>query len=145
MKGFAISTTAVVILIIAIVLLGTMVYFIMFQTTSSMSQADADRIFYGQCGEYRTYDCAWSVTRMQGFDDFLKACRFLFGPEREDFSCLYAMCQSCKELDLVDVKCEGMCRICDGHDYASIQYKDCCANYKSTCGFGCDICSTPQN
>jgi hypothetical protein len=144
MKGLSLAITAVVILIIAVLVLGTVIYFLFFQASSSMTQAEANRIFYSKCGEYKTSNCEWAVTYDKEFPKFVEACRLLFGPQRDSFSCLYSFCQDCKEINLADIKCTGMCRICQGHDYASIKLNECCKNYQSVCGIGCDVCFQQQ-
>jgi len=144
MKGFSLSNTAIVILILALLVLGAVMYFIFSQAAGGMTQAEANRIFYGKCQEYKSRNCDWSVTYDKDFDKFVDACRFLFGAQRDAFSCLYSMCQDCKELELSDIKCAGMCKICEGHDYASIKFRDCCSRFKSECASGCSICTQLQ-
>lgn len=140
MKGFTLSTTAIVILILAAVVLAAILYFIFFQAASEMTQAEANSIFYGKCSDYRARKCDWAVTYEEDFGRFVQACRHLFGTFRDSYSCLYSMCPDCKELNLGDVKCSGLCRLCEGNHYASIKTKDCCLRYKNECSTGCELC-----
>ncbi|MEM7819383.1 MAG: hypothetical protein QXD48_00975 [Candidatus Aenigmatarchaeota archaeon] len=140
MKGISLSLSMIVILIVAALVLSALIYFFMFQTTQQMTKSEANRIFYTECQKYKERKCDWSVTYDTEFDKFLDACKFLFGQDHDKFSCLYSLCQECKKLELDEIKCAGMCEICNGHKNVGVELENCCNVYKDECKSGCDIC-----
>ena len=121
------------IVIIAVVAMVLVVLSTLFLQSSgqSLSKAEAERIFNTQCINYGQRGCQWSVTYEPSFADYLKACRVLHGDQREAYSCLYSLCDRCFET--TDLKCSGLCNICNGHDYASVARGECCSAYASQC------------
>lgn len=129
----------VVIAILVIVLLMLSTFFLG-STGESMTRAEAERIFSADCVTYSQRNCDWEVTREPEFQNYLKACRVLYGNYREAYSCLYTLCTRCFET--LDLKCSGLCNICNGHDYASVDRETCCARYKGECSSSSFDCST---
>lgn len=98
---------------------------------ASLTRADAEKIFNAQCLAYSQRDCDWTVTYEPAFNRYLEACRVLHGSYREAYSCLYSLCTNCFESR--DLRCSGLCKICSGHDYASVEKETCCLRYKTEC------------
>lgn len=139
-KGMSLSLSMIVILIIAVMVLAAILYFFFIQTGGEMTKAEANSVFYTSCQNYKSASCDWSVTTQPGFDKFLKACKFLFGNERDSFSCLYAMCADCSQYKLDEVQCAGMCEICKGNQNAGVETESCCTEYAGKCTSTCSSC-----
>ena len=120
----------IIVAILALVLVLLSTYFLR-SSTESISRSEAERIFNSDCITYAQRDCTWEVTREPEFENYLKACRVLYGPYREAYSCLYSLCNGCFESS--DLRCSGLCKICSGHDYASVERESCCLRYKGEC------------
>jgi hypothetical protein len=140
-KGLSMPLTLIVVLILAVLVLTALLYFFFTQTGGEMSKAEANRIFYGECQKYKNMQCAWSATYDPGFQKFLKACKFLFGEERDAFSCLYSMCADCKEYRLDEIQCAGMCEICKGHQSSGVDLGSCCEEFRDRCSIDCFVCN----
>ncbi len=105
----------------------------------SLTKAEAERIFNTQCLAYNQRGCDWPVTYEPEFQRYLSACRVLYGSEREAYSCLYSLCSRCFETH--NLRCSGLCNICNGHDYASVERQECCSRFNAECeGFSCAAC-----
>lgn len=133
---------AIVIIAVLVLVLVSLSFFVFNSSGESISRAEAERIFNTNCLAYSQRNCDWSATKEPGFENFLKACRVLYGPEREAFSCMYTYCTRCYET--ADLKCASTCNICSGHTSAAIDTKTCCAKYQAECSgskFNCDVCS----
>ena len=129
----------IIIIAVAVMVLVALVAFFFQSSGSSFTRAEAERVFNTMCTTYSQRQCDWSVTYEQEFSTYLDACRTLYGPEREAFSCLYVLCQSCKET--TDLRCSGLCNICNGHEFASVERTTCCSRFSAECGqFQCDSC-----
>jgi hypothetical protein len=139
-KGMSMSMTLVVVIILAVLVLTAIMFFFFSQTGAEMDKAEANKIFYTECQRYKNMQCAWSATYEAGFDDFMKACKFLFGQERDAFSCLYSMCADCKEYTLDEIQCAGMCEICNGHKNSGVDVSSCCEEYNNKCTLSCGSC-----
>ena len=129
----------IIIIIIAVMVLVSLILFFFQSSGSSLTRAQAERIFNTQCTTYSQRQCDWSVTYEPGFQNYLESCRVLYGQEREAFSCLYVLCQSCKQT--TDIRCSGLCNICNGHESASVERQTCCSRFSAECTqFQCDAC-----
>ena len=130
------------IVVIAIVAMVLVVLSSLFLSSSgqSLTKAEAERIFNTQCITYGQRSCNWQVTYEADFQNYLKACRTIYGEQREAFSCLYSLCDRCFESS--DLKCSGLCNICNGHDYASIARGECCSRYQGECASSSVNCKT---
>jgi hypothetical protein len=131
----------IVLLIIAVAVLSALMFFFMQSSGASMSKADAERTFSTMCLTYSQQGCEWAVTYEPAFEKYLSACRALYGQERDSYSCLYVLCERCFET--ADVKCGGLCHICEGHAAASIDRQTCCQRFSAQCrDQQCDVCAT---
>ncbi len=131
-----------IIIVVAIVVLAlvSLSSFFLQSSGSSLSKTDAERIFNTDCVTYSQRACSWEVTHESEFENYLKACRTLYGAYREAYSCLYSLCNRCFES--VDIRCSGLCKICNGHDAASVDRETCCLRYKTECGGSSVDCSS---
>src|SRR5687768_17384322 len=123
--------TIAIVVILALVLV-VLVTFLFQSSGTSLNKADAERIFSSQCQTYVQRGCSWDVTYESGFDNYLSACRTLYGEERESYSCLYTLCKGCFETN--DLRCSSLCNICNGHEDASVDRKTCCTRFNAQCG-----------
>lgn len=129
----------IIIIVLAVMVLVALSAFFFQSSGSSLTHAQAERIFNTQCTTYTQRQCDWSATYEPGFQQYLDACRVLYGEEREAFSCLYVLCQGCKET--TDLRCSGLCHICSGHEAASVERQTCCSRYSVECAQSqCDAC-----
>ncbi|MBI4170744.1 MAG: hypothetical protein HY514_03550 [Candidatus Aenigmarchaeota archaeon] len=138
------STRAVVIIAILVMLLVTLASFFIFQSGSEISKAEAQRIFGEQCIEYEKKRCSWDVTEEASFDRFVASCKLLYGQEREALSCLYAICGQCRNFALENVRCEGICRGIDGQKKLGHAITETCNAYSTDVqcsGVRCGVCS----
>jgi len=103
------STKALVILLVLIMLAVTLSSFFIFQSGAQISKADANKIFQQRCAEYGNKGCTWDVTYGEDFNQFVAACKIVNGQDREAFSCLYSMCAQCKSFDLEKIQCAEFC------------------------------------
>ena len=139
MRKGELAIKTIIILVIMILLLGIVMYFMLSQSKIVSNKADANKIFSTKCQEYQSdYSCSWSATREPDFDKFLQACKYLYGEERESFSCLMSLC--CKEVKFDDVQCEGLCRLCRGNYLTGIKTDKCCEQFAAKCSIKCDVC-----
>lgn len=129
----------IVIVAILTLVLVTLSAFFLQSTGSSLSKTEAERIFSTDCLTYSQRGCDWQVTHEPEFGNYMKACRILYGSYREAYSCLYSMCSRCFESS--DLKCSGLCKVCNGHDAASVDRETCCLRYKTECGSSSVDCS----
>ncbi|MBI4162508.1 MAG: hypothetical protein HY513_02400 [Candidatus Aenigmarchaeota archaeon] len=131
----------VVIVVLVLVILST---FLLGQAGSQISKADAERIFASQCQVYSQNNCEWAVTRNSDFNKYVEACRVLYGPERDSFSCLYVLCNACKDTQNSQIKCAGICNACKGNDETGINTEPCCAEFTAQCTgvLDCEVCKT---
>lgn len=132
------SNTVVIVLILALVL-AALGAFLLQSSSTSFSQSDAQRIFASQCQNYVQQGCEWDVTYRNDFSNYLNACKSLFGQERDSYSCLYTLCKGCFQTS--DLKCAGLCSICNGHEQASVDRKTCCSRFSLQCGSSGVDCS----
>lgn len=128
----------VVVAVLALVLV-TLSSFLLQSSGGSISDADARRVFDTKCLAYGKLNCDWTITYEADFTDYMKACRRLYGQWREAFSCLYTLCDRC--FQTADLKCSGLCNICNGHDYASVDRGTCCLRYQTECSGSAVDCS----
>ncbi len=138
MKGFELSTNMIVIIGIAILALAALGIFITTQTGAQQTIAKANEVFSVSCQQYKDNDCAWSNTRLDNFDEFVSACQTLFGQENRAYSCLYNYC--CAQSQAA--KCDGLCALCKGNDYASIgsdSVESCLERYRQECSEPCPL------
>ncbi len=131
----------VVIIVLVLIVLST---FLLGQTSGQISKAEAERIFSSQCQIYSQSDCEWDVTRNSDFPRYVEACRVLYGPERDSFSCLYVLCTACKDTQNFQIKCAGICNACKGNDEIGISTETCCSEFTSQCTgvMECSVCAT---
>ena len=123
----------IIVIVALVVLVLVMVSTFFFQSSgSSISKAEAERIFNSDCLTYGQRQCDWEVTHEPEFNNYMKACRVLYGEYREAYSCLYSLCNRCFETN--DLKCAGLCKVCSGHDSASVDKETCCLRFKTECG-----------
>lgn len=132
------SRAVVVVAVVALVLIVLSSFFVL-QTGPQVTKAEANRIFASWCQNYAERECPWSVTREEGFDEYLEACRVLHGKEREATSCLYSFCAGCKEISLKDLHCDGLCNVCKANAAAGVGTEVCLAQYDSQCEGTCEI------
>jgi hypothetical protein len=109
-----------------------------FVTTSSgpqLQQGDAQRVFSTVCQQYSQQKCEWSVTKQVAFGEFMDACRTLYGDYRDKFSCLYSLCQACKEFEPTqqDVACAAISESCEANQKLGLSTATCCTNFRGTC------------
>ncbi len=136
---------AVIAMIIVALLLVVVSFFITTSSSPPIQQGDAERIFSTMCQQYKIQKCPWAVTREASFDTFLTACRTLYGDYRDKFSCLYSLCQACKEFEPTpnEVTCAGICESCDANARLGLSTAVCCSNFKSNCAgvnVQCGVC-----
>lgn len=124
-------TKVIIIVAIVVLTLVAITTFFLQSTGETLSRADAERVFATQCQIYSQQACSWDVTYRPEFQQYMRACRTLYGTHRDSYSCLYTLCQKCFET--ADVKCAGLCKICEGHEAASVDRKTCCSRYASGC------------
>ena len=129
----------IIVLAIVVLVLVTLMAFFLQSSGSSLSKAEAERIFNADCVAYAQRACNWEVTHEPEFANYLNACRVLYGSYREAYSCLYSLCSRCFES--MDLKCSGLCKICNGHNYASVDRGTCCLRYSSECSSSSVDCS----
>ena len=128
-----ISTKTIVIMLVCIMLLVAVASFFIFQTSASMTKAEAEKLFQEDCLAYAKSDCSWSVTEQPGFQKFVDACKLLYGQERESLSCLYSFCGSCKSFNFQNVECEARCRLVNGLKSSGNSVTDACSSYSQKC------------
>ncbi len=127
----------IIVIAIAVLALTSLSLFFFQSSGTSVTRTQAERIFNTKCAVYSQQDCPWSVTYSADFQEYLDACRVLYGPEREAFSCIYMLCPRCKETS--NLRCSGLCNICSGHEYASVERQTCCSRFGAECtGSGVD-------
>jgi type II secretory pathway pseudopilin PulG len=133
----------IVVVVIVVLILLVVSSFLISQSSQQLTQAEANRIFNTQCQQYASSGCEWDVTRGADFPQYLNACETLYGQERDSFSCLYSLCQACKEIEINQVKCAGMCNICEASDGIGIDPETCCSEFTAQCNgvVECDTCS----
>lgn len=141
------AVKTIVLMTITILVLVVLAYFITIQAGSQTSTADANRVFSTKCQEYRSKDCSWAVTAEADFNDFMNACRFLYGNEREAFSCLYVFCPACKDESIGTanlengLRCASICNQCAGDSDLNLR-TTCCQQLASQCtGTSCSACA----
>ena len=128
----------IVIAALAVIILAALMTFFLRSSGGAMNDADAHRVFDTQCAAYKQQACSWDVTYGADFSAYLAACRHIYGQERDSYSCLYTLCQQCYETD--NLKCAGLCNICNGHESASVDRVSCCNTYKAQCSDSCSAC-----
>jgi hypothetical protein len=126
-----IPTNAIIIIVIAAIALAVIMAFLFQSSGGSMDRAQAERVFGTQCVAYAQQACDWSITYRPDFAEYMKACRTLYGEYRDSYSCMYTLCNSCYETD--DLKCAGLCNICNGHEAASVDRQSCCSRFEAQC------------
>lgn len=126
---------AVVGMILVALILVVLSFFISTSSQTQISSGDAERVFNTACQEYKLQQCPWAVTRESKFEQFLSACRTLYGYYRDSFSCLYSLCQACKEFEPAqeEVQCAGICESCSANARLGISTTLCCSNFRSEC------------
>lgn len=134
------STKALVIIIILMLVLITLSSFFLFSSGQEISRADAQRIFAERCNAYSTEGCDWELTKQDGFDEYITACRRLNGEYREAYSCLYLICNACKAITN-DVFCEGQCEMARGMTRTGAGAAAACSDFAARCSTRCDACS----
>lgn len=121
----------IIVAAVVVLVLASLSLFFLQSTGSSLSKTEAERIFSTDCLTYSQRECDWEVTHEPEFENYLKACRTLYGSYREAYSCLYSLCSRCFES--MDLKCSGLCSVCSGHDDAGVDRETCCLRYKTEC------------
>ena len=133
--------TKIIVIVALVVLTLVMISTFFFRSSGiSISKAEAERIFNSDCLTYAQRSCDWEVTHEPEFNNYLKACRTLYGEYREAYSCLYSLCSRCFET--TDLKCGGLCKVCNGHDASGVDRETCCLNYNTECGGSSVDCSS---
>ena len=132
-----------------VVLLVVLSFFITTQASGQISASDANRVFSTYCQNYKLNGCSWDVTKSAGFDEFLGACRSIYGSESEAYSCLYVSCPACSKGDIGDtdqgngLRCASLCEQCRADTEISVK-STCCQQFAMSCsgsGVSCrDIC-----
>ena len=128
----------IVIAAVVVIVLSVLLTFFLRSSGGAMSDADAHRIFDTECAAYKQLACSWDVTYGESFPAYLQACRRIYGEQRDSYSCLYSLCQQCYETD--NLKCAGLCNICNGHQSASVDRATCCSAYRAQCSDRCSAC-----
>jgi len=130
----------VIVIVLVLVVLST---FLLGQTGVQITKAEAERIFNAQCQIYSQRNCEWDVTRNPEFPKYVEACRVLYGPERDSFSCLYVLCNACKDTQNFQIKCAGICNACKGNQQIGISTETCCSEFTGQCTgvLECDVCT----
>ncbi|GEM_PF-2529021 len=133
----------IVVLIIVALVLVILSSFLLGQTGAQITKAEAERIFTSQCQIYSQNNCEWDVTRNSDFSKYVEACRVLYGPERDSFSCLYVLCNACKDTQNFQIKCAGICSACKGNNEIGISTETCCAEFTAQCSgvIECSVCT----
>ena len=127
------STKAVVVIVIMALLLVSFGSFFVFRSGEDIGMADARKMFEEKCIAYQKRGCSWEVTEEADFQQFLQACKRVYGPDKEEFSCLYAMCQQCKEFDPVYTQCAGRCSGIAGQKKLGFDVQQSCQVYGEEC------------
>ena len=131
--------TIVIIVIVALVLVIISIFFLG-SSGESVTRAQAENTFNTMCASYSQRDCEWKVTYEDGFQNYLAACRFLYGNHKDSYSCIHIHCALCNEATEPQLKCASLCNICAGHDAVGIEREACCTRYNAQCfdsGFDC--------
>ena len=136
MKGFSLALTLLIIAALSIAVLVFVNSFFLSQSGTAMTNAEAQNIFYSRCSEYEREGFAWSVTRSEGFKEFLEACKVLFGEQNGRFSCLFDFCGSQSQ----NLACDSLCNACAGFEQAGADKSLCCGQFASTCETSCSVC-----
>lgn len=130
---------AIIVLTIVVLVLVIVASFFVLQTGPQVSRADANRVFAAQCQNYAQRGCSWDVTHEPQFSAYLDACRAVHGAEREASTCLYALCDGCKQFALSQARCDGLCNLCKGNAAAGIDATSCVAQYEAQCAGSCGV------
>lgn len=131
------SIKTVVALLFVILVLLSFTLFFSSQSGEQITEAQASRIFYETCSEYRESDCDWTVTYEEKYNEYMDACRALFDQEAGRYSCLYRFC--CEQTK--NVLCSGLCHACTGNSDSKASTAGCCLRFKTECGdIECSVC-----
>lgn len=122
---------------LAVLVLISFIFFFSSQSGEQLTQAQANRIFYDLCSDYRESNCDWTVTYEERYSDYMNACRVLFQQEAGRYSCLYRFC--CEQTK--NVLCSGLCHACEANDEIKTSTAVCCTRYRAECGdIECGAC-----
>ena len=126
---------SMIVLIIVVIVLVIMSFFITTRSSGEIEKGEAQRIFSTVCQSYKLQQCPWSATKDGNFADFFSACRQIYGDHRDKFSCLYSLCQACKEFEPTpaDVTCAAISESCEANQKLGLSTAACCANFRGTC------------
>ena len=136
MKGFSMPSNMVVALILLILVLVVVGAFFLSQSGTQVTQTNAVQVFDRLCNSYKQENCAWSLTKKSSFNDFMQACKLVYGDSYEEFSCLYRFC--CGTAG--ELTCEAKCNICSGNKKIGLDVKECCEDYSNECSDICEAC-----
>ncbi|MBI4018131.1 MAG: hypothetical protein HY368_00815 [Candidatus Aenigmarchaeota archaeon] len=128
-----------VLISIALISFLLITFFVLFsqQSGQQLTQAEANRIFYSLCDEYKKEQCDWSVRERSSFAEYLESCKVLFSDTAGEYSCLYQHC--CVETK--NVLCSGLCNACKGNEFSKTNKELCCSRFKSDCAEEqCEVC-----
>ena len=126
------SVRTIVVATIVVVVLVTLSFFINIESSEQITRSNANQVFNSLCQSYKNMQCDWAVTREDKFNDFMQACRVLYGNEREAYSCLYTYCQACKTDESADLKCASACEQCRADSSISVR-STCCQQFAASC------------
>lgn len=125
-----IITVAIALLVVAVIL-----SFLFSGTAEPLDRSEANRVFSQSCLQYKERQCEWSVTREEGFTDFLDACKYIYGQAKDSFSCLYVHCEACKEFsdDPQELMCAGLCEEARASERLGISTVNVCQQIRTEC------------
>ena len=137
-----IALKLIAVISVVLVVLISLGFFVMSQSSSSGASASYDRIFFGRCEEIQQKGCGegsgWDLVK--GDTQFLDACLHLFG-KQDAYSCTYQFCSGCKKYDTSE---DAVCGAwCDGISTKSLNRNtitSACTS-KPKCAPQCSACS----
>jgi len=94
MKGISLPIATMVTIVILIILLLVVGGWVTLSSTSQMSQAEANKVFWEKCNSLKPY---YNYDDVKGDKDFLKSCQILFGENNNEWSCLRIYCEGNKD------------------------------------------------
>lgn len=129
------SIKTITLAVLLVIVLSVLSIFLSSQSASQIQSGDATRIFNTYCQSYKAADCSWDVTKQESFNEFLDACRSIYGQESEAYSCLYISCTPCSKGDInreSGLECASLCEQCRGNSALDIR-SSCCQQFALTC------------
>ncbi len=132
------SIKTVITITLIIMVLVILSFFITSQSSAQVARSDVNRVFSTKCQEYNLKECDWTVTKEKDFEEFLSACRSLYGSESESYSCLYLRCPACSKAEInkgqfdTQLRCASLCEQCEGDEKLGVK-STCCQQFASQC------------